>query len=458
MRRRGLVAAALTVAAAGAQPASAATVIGISDPGADTNDIFFCDGTSETCPNAFVQDEIDNIPVTAPSGVITSVDAQIFGTVAFVVYRPSVRDGSTLAGSYVGAVDMSTGSEMNLVETPARIPVADGDVVGVATADVDGGVAILSDASSRVFYTVFTDQINTTNLNPYALMLQATVEPDADGDEYGDETQDGCPTDPTTQGACPAGPGGPGGPGGPSGSSGPGGPTAAPTQKVALASKTAFAKKGKVSIPVSNPNAFAVSGKVTLKGDVTASKAVKVGSASYSLGAGASKTVKVKLSKKARTRLKKKGKLKLSFSTTTKDPAGKTLKAKGKLTVKPQPRKKNGGGGGNPLDGAYEAAPDSGPKIGFTVSEGGRRIVNLTGAMGGSCFTPGGFYLTTLFPAMTSLPVAADGSFSGQEELSGSTTTIENGKLANGVATGTISVSGAGCSTKGDFKSVRTGP
>ena len=30
----------------------------------------------------------------------------------------------------------------------------------------------------------------------------ATVEPDADGDGYGDETQDQCPTQATTQGAC----------------------------------------------------------------------------------------------------------------------------------------------------------------------------------------------------------------------------------------------------------------
>jgi hypothetical protein len=35
------------------------------------------------------------------------------------------------------------------------------------------------------------------------LLVQASVEPDADGDEYGDETQDQCPTDGSTQGQCP---------------------------------------------------------------------------------------------------------------------------------------------------------------------------------------------------------------------------------------------------------------
>jgi hypothetical protein len=35
------------------------------------------------------------------------------------------------------------------------------------------------------------------------LALTVTVEPDADGDGFGDETQDGCPTNPLVQGACP---------------------------------------------------------------------------------------------------------------------------------------------------------------------------------------------------------------------------------------------------------------
>jgi hypothetical protein len=40
------------------------------------------------------------------------------------------------------------------------------------------------------------------------LLVQAVMEPDADGDGFGDETQDGCPTQATTQGACDtAGPG-----------------------------------------------------------------------------------------------------------------------------------------------------------------------------------------------------------------------------------------------------------
>ena len=40
----------------------------------------------------------------------------------------------------------------------------------------------------------------------FLLNLAATVEPDADHDGFGDETQDQCATDGTTQGPCPVAP------------------------------------------------------------------------------------------------------------------------------------------------------------------------------------------------------------------------------------------------------------
>ena len=38
---------------------------------------------------------------------------------------------------------------------------------------------------------------------PYEVMMSGTVEPDADGDGFGDETQDGCPMNAAVQGDCP---------------------------------------------------------------------------------------------------------------------------------------------------------------------------------------------------------------------------------------------------------------
>jgi uncharacterized membrane protein YgcG len=55
------------------------------------------------------------------------------------------------------------------------------------------------------------------------VLVSAVVEPDADGDGYGDETQDGCPTDPSTHGPCPPPPTNTGGTTGTPGSGSPGG-------------------------------------------------------------------------------------------------------------------------------------------------------------------------------------------------------------------------------------------
>ncbi|HVY77872.1 MAG TPA: hypothetical protein VG898_05135 [Solirubrobacterales bacterium] len=48
--------------------------------------------------------------------------------------------------------------------------------------------------------TPFSPDITTGSLR---IPLAAIVEPDADGDGYGDETQDGCPADASTHAACP---------------------------------------------------------------------------------------------------------------------------------------------------------------------------------------------------------------------------------------------------------------
>jgi hypothetical protein len=64
----------------------------------------------------------------------------------------------------------------------------------------------------------FADFVNDTNeplgsTQPYPSMapvfradIEASLEPDRDGDGFGDITQDACPTDPTRQAACPAPP------------------------------------------------------------------------------------------------------------------------------------------------------------------------------------------------------------------------------------------------------------
>ena len=91
-----------------------------------------------------------------------------------------------------------------------RIPVQAGDAVGAA--DTGGTLLACEEASPGAFIGVVLGNPVTGATVPFEanpeehsqLPIFATVEPDADGDGYGDETQDKCPTDASTHEACPA--------------------------------------------------------------------------------------------------------------------------------------------------------------------------------------------------------------------------------------------------------------
>ena len=230
-----------------------------------------------------------------------------------------------------------------------------------------------------------------------------------------------------------------------------------------LGSRSATLKRGKASIRLANPNAVRVSGKIRLRlGKKLA------GSRAYSLRAGASGTVKVKLARAALARIRKRGKATFSLSLTAKGATGRSFKTTGKLTVRKAAKRKpteNEGDGKSALDGKYGGAPGSGPDLRFTVTDGGRRIATLTGSVGGYCsvLVPFGGGIRsefrTLFAGIDSLPVAADGTFAGAQKLSDTTTEITNGKLAGGVATGTVKVTSPGCTSgAATFSSNRIGP
>src|SRR5262249_21180657 len=110
-----------------------------------------------------------------------------------------------------------------------RLPIAPGDKIGFAASTGIGCSTNTGDPGDS-----YQETINPTPVDPASSVawgapntsaranVEATVEPDADGDGYGDETQDQCPTDASTQGACPPAPKK---------------DTLAPTQKLAFAKK-----------------------------------------------------------------------------------------------------------------------------------------------------------------------------------------------------------------------------
>jgi hypothetical protein len=145
------------------------------------------------------------------AGVITSWGMNVGGVspgfadrITFKVVQPN------LAASTVQVVGED--AETTIIGANSfkvRIPVQAGDLVGMTNDGKSlvyceepslGSALGAVEGSPTVGSTVaFTERHEGAARIP----VFATVEPDADGDGYGDETQDQCPTDGSTQGPCP---------------------------------------------------------------------------------------------------------------------------------------------------------------------------------------------------------------------------------------------------------------
>ena len=200
----GLAGMALCVAAVAPSAAGAAQTIGQTglDGGGCTNRVF-------------VQHDLTSGPGYSPSspGVITSWSAQANGaagqTLQLVVLRQNGLEYTVLRRDSVRTL-----ANLNALNTftGLRLPIEAGQLIAVyeppgsaADCEANGStgdnvafseVGDPSDNVPAVYPSTFD--------SPYRVNAQAVVEPDADHDGFGDETQDQCPTNATTQGACPA--------------------------------------------------------------------------------------------------------------------------------------------------------------------------------------------------------------------------------------------------------------
>jgi hypothetical protein len=206
-RRMGYVGMVMLVVAMLAGPARASVLIGEPQPfasGSNTVNCTSCQFMLLTPPTGST-----SVQMQAPfSGVITRWRVRAMSTWTLTTMRPVlgntkaevIRKGSSIALPTSGFSDG---------EAATRTPISEQDYIGVqsstgsSSAAIDGksttpgaqsgflGSALAEGASATV----------TTVANRYD--LNADLEPDADTDGYGDETQDQCPTDRTTQGPCP---------------------------------------------------------------------------------------------------------------------------------------------------------------------------------------------------------------------------------------------------------------
>jgi hypothetical protein len=99
----------------------------------------------------------------------------------------------------------------HVTEVLTRRPISAGDrlawyvndPVGTIKEQVPGAPGQCAFAAGAT-HTVGTSMDHSTvGCNNLLMLLSGTIEADADGDGYGDDTQDLCPTDGTTHGACP---------------------------------------------------------------------------------------------------------------------------------------------------------------------------------------------------------------------------------------------------------------
>jgi hypothetical protein len=191
--------------------ANAATKLGSTAPSGQSQDCF---GST-----LFVQESSAGPSYVVPSGggVITSWSAHGFGAPAWMTLKTVRR---TSPGNYLikGSSDEETLAPAGTSTFATRLPVSAGDEIALWLPDKSPFQIkapcnyVTEDAGDRQAYrsgvhsepAIGTTYGPTDNGGPYfRLNVSAMLEPDADRDGYGDETQDRCPADATAQGRCP---------------------------------------------------------------------------------------------------------------------------------------------------------------------------------------------------------------------------------------------------------------
>lgn len=121
---------------------------------------------------------------------------------------PNNPDSAVASSAGTGptvTVPQSTGDPVPTTEVPARLPVKAGQHLAI---DASSNIEATYDASGSKFSYVFAPPLvdgqsaRGSNTVVGELLVSAVIEPDVDHDGFGDETQDQCPSQPTTQGPC----------------------------------------------------------------------------------------------------------------------------------------------------------------------------------------------------------------------------------------------------------------
>ncbi len=185
--------AAVGFAIAAAVPASAAVTIGQAPP---------IEGGLGDCGPAYTV-QISNVTgpgyaVPPPGGVLTRWRTTATGELSFLLWR---EEGSSLRLLASDPRTVSGGGEFAV-----RIPVSGGERLGLGMTkevlDCEVFTKKGEDTIGVAGETAVGEAPAMLLEGGFRLNVAADIEPDADHDGYGDETQDACATDPSRQGSC----------------------------------------------------------------------------------------------------------------------------------------------------------------------------------------------------------------------------------------------------------------
>jgi hypothetical protein len=190
--------AALVAAAAAAAPAAASTTVGADITG---------NSTTSCTSGTFAFDTSATELVPAGGGVITSLTSKsaLDGKhVSLKVVRPGAGAATVLATTPLMAYSSGVVSQTGL-----HVPVQAGDAVGIWVGDDNAQCGVNDGGPEPISIGMIgTDpqtgaSVPVTSAAGARVAVTGTLEPDADHDGFGDETQDSCPSDAAIhEGSC----------------------------------------------------------------------------------------------------------------------------------------------------------------------------------------------------------------------------------------------------------------
>ncbi len=143
----------------------------------------------------------------ASSGILTSwgVDTTTFGSSSMLAAVFGTESGGIWTVQRATPFQLVVGNRIN--EFPTRMPVVAGEVLGMVSYNsnnlmcgvLPAGDSIASSGSS----TYPGDSFMPNAMPQFRVGVWGIVEPDVDGDGFGDDTQDKCPQSAAFQNACP---------------------------------------------------------------------------------------------------------------------------------------------------------------------------------------------------------------------------------------------------------------